>query len=130
MSFFKSMHESVCHLMLANTGGDWRGMGWLNQVSLQPLVTEESFPNGSSQSSCKLPFPQPRINNMSTIKKFKCISNHLIINCIQLVYRVLCTAVWSPWRHHQYYSGDLMSSGCVLSANLAACLCSFSGLRS
>ena len=93
-------------------------------------MTQESLPNGSFQSSCKLPFPQPKItprNNMSTIKKFKYILNRLIINHVQLVSGVLCTAVWSPWRHHQHHSGELMSSGCVLSTDSAASLRSSSG---
>lgn len=53
---------------------------------------------------------------MSTMKKFKCILIHLIINRVQLVSGVFCAAVWSPWGHHQHHSGELMSSGCVLSA--------------
>lgn len=95
-----------------------------------PWVTQETLPNASSQSSRKLEFPQPKITtttNKNTIKKCKYILNHLIINRVQLVSGVLCAAVWSPWRQQQHHSGELMSSGCVLSADLAASPGSSSG---
>lgn len=116
--------------MLAGSGSSSGGPKRLSLVSPQPWVTKESLPNGSFQSSCKLPFPQPKItttNNMGTIKTFKCILSHLIINHVQLVSGVLCAAVWSPWRHRQHHSGELMSSGCVLSAYLSALPHSSSG---
>lgn len=131
MSFYKSM----CRGRLASDAGrHWRGLGGgggsLAMCHRNP-EGHESFPNGSFQSSCKVPFPQPKItkiNNRSTIKKFKYILNHLIINHVQLVSGVFCAAVWSPWRHHQHHSSELMSSGCVLSAHSAASPCSPSGL--
>lgn len=103
---------------------------WLSHVSPNP-EGHESLPNGSSQSSCQVPFPRPKItttNNVSTIKKFKSILNHLIINHVQLVSGVFCAAVWSPWRLQQHHSNELMSSGCVLSTRSAASPCSASGL--
>lgn len=120
-----------CNVVVAGSGDVYGGRRWLSPVSPQPWVTQESLPNCSFRSCFKLLFPQPIItttNNMNTIKKFKYILNHLIIYCVQLVSGVLCAAVRSPWRHCQHHSGELMSSGCVLSADLAASLRSSSGL--
>lgn len=116
--------------MVAGSGEVWGALRWLSHVSSQLWVTQQLLPNGSFQSCCQLLLPQPKItttNNINTIKKFKYILNHLVINRVQLVSGVLCAAVWSPWRHCQHHSAELMSSGCVLSTDLAASLCSSSG---
>lgn len=113
-----------CHLMLTGSGGvDWDGLAMCH-------LNPEWHKNLFETALFKVPtFPQPKRTtaNMGKINKLKCISNLLIINYVQLASGVLCAAVWSPWRHHQHHSGELMSSGCVLSADSAASLRSSSG---